>query len=94
MNRSRTVLMGLLALIAFCLVKLAFFPQVSDLSLVSAAHAQAGVVELNKETERMVTTGDNGAVTYVWDYTAKTQVRKYYIENDKLKLKIYELENK
>ena len=92
MDRSRTVLYMLLALIAFCLVKLAFFPQQASLSLVPAAHAQGGVVELNKDAERMVSTGDNGAVTYVWDYTAKTQVRKYYIEGGKLKLKVFELD--
>jgi len=93
MERSRTLLYIALLLFAFCLIKLAFFPQQAQVSLVPAAQAQGSALEISKATERIVTTGDNGAVTYVWDYTAKTSVRKYYIDGGKLKLKVFELEN-
>ena len=77
--------------IAACLVKLAFFPALPGVDLVPPAQAQ-GIVEWNN-TLRIVTVGDNGATTYVWDYAGKTSVRKYYLESGELKMKMYELKN-
>ena len=74
-----------------CLVKLAFFPALPGVDLVPSAQAQ-GIVEWNN-TLRIVTVGDNGATTYVWDYAGKTSVRKYTIEGNELKMKMYELKN-
>lgn len=75
-----------------CLVKIAFFNSRSEtLSLVPAAHADGGILEWNNSL-RIVTSGNNGATTYVWDYQGKTTVRKYAIEKGKLTLAIYTLE--
>lgn len=77
--------------VAVCLVKLAFFTNLSGVDIVPPAQAQ-GIVEWNN-TLRIVTVGDNGATTYVWDYAGKTSVRRYTIEGNELKMKMYELKN-
>ncbi|OGJ89893.1 MAG: hypothetical protein A2487_09160 [Candidatus Raymondbacteria bacterium RifOxyC12_full_50_8] len=91
MNLKNTFLVALLAIIALCLVKLAFGPASASLpSLVPSAHAEGGILEW-KNPKRLVTSNENGSITYVWDYEGKTQVRKYYIEGNELKLQIYTL---
>ncbi len=92
MNISKTPAFALLFIIAVCLLKITFFPN-NNASIVPAVSAESGPTEISKNTEKMITSGENGSVTYVWDYTGKTQVRKYYIEGGKLKLKVFDMEN-
>jgi len=89
---GKTLPLAVLMVIALCLIKLSFFSSEKNPGLVSQAHAEGAIVEWNKST-RMVSSGDNGSTAFVWDFTGKTALRKYYIENDKLKMKVYELEN-
>lgn len=81
-----------LAVVLVCLLKLAFFSgRPGSVNLVPSAHADNGIVEWNNSL-RIVTAGDNGATTYVWDYQGKTSVRKYAIEKGRLTLSVYSLE--
>jgi len=69
-----------------------FFSDNGNISLIPSAHADGGgIIEWNNSL-RIVTTGDDGATTYVWDYEAKTQVRKYYIKRGELKMDVYTIE--
>ena len=80
------------AVVLVCLMKLAFFSdRTKSVNLVPSAHADNGIVEWNN-TLRIVTTGDNGATTYVWDYQGKTTVRKYTVEKGRLTLAVYSME--
>ena len=90
--KSNRLLQVLLAIIAVCLVKIAFLPGEKDVRLVPEAHA-GGILEW-KEALRIVTSSDNGAVTYVWDYEGQTRVRKYSIDGDSLRLTSYYLKSK
>jgi hypothetical protein len=93
MSLKYPVLVFLLAVIAVCLVKVSFFPSAAGpRSLIPSAYADGGVIEW-KDAMRIVTAGDNGSTTYVWDYEGKTKVRKYSIQKGKLVLEIYNLEN-
>jgi len=92
MNISKTPVYVLLFIIAVCLLKIAFFPN-NHASIVPSVSAESGPTEISKNTEKMITSGENGSVTYVWDYTGKTQVRKYYIQGEKLKLQVFVMEN-
>lgn len=78
-------------IIAISLFKLAFFRNAGDgIQLIPQAHAEGGILEW-KGSDRLVTVSADGATTYVWDYDAKTKVRKYSLEGDALKLQIFEL---
>jgi len=78
-----------LAVAAVCLVKLAFFPAPGGGSgVIPRAEANVGIIEW-KDAKRIVTAGQDGAVTYVWDYEGKTRVRKYYIEKNTLKMQSF-----
>jgi hypothetical protein len=90
MERRNLLLSALLFVIAACLVKLAFVGPEPRMEIIPQAQAQTGIVEWNNSL-KMVTTGDNGATTYVWDYQGKTALRKYYVDNGKLKMKSFEL---
>jgi len=79
------------AAIAVSLVKLAFFPTARSMDIVPAAYAQGSVIEW-KDSPRIVTAGNDGASTYVWDYDEKTKVRKYTARNGKLILETFKLE--
>ena len=77
---------------AVCLVKLAFFStHQSRPALIPPAFAEGSIVEWN-DAQRIVTTSDDGATTYVWDYTDRTKVRRYSIEKDALKMQLFELD--
>jgi hypothetical protein len=85
---------SLLAIVVICLVKLAFFPSVKSDGILPSAHAESGgVIEWNNAL-KIVTAGNDGKTTYVWDYEGKTQVRKYSIEGDSLRLTIFTLKGK
>lgn len=75
-----------------CLVKLAFFNDpTAPINFIPQAHAQGAIVEWN-DARRIVTSGSDGATTYVWDYAGKTKVRRYTLKNDKLTMRQFELE--
>jgi hypothetical protein len=77
--------------IALCLCKLAFFsPKDSTAGLIPQAYA-GGIVEW-KEALRIVTSSEDGATTYVWDYEGKTKVRKYSIKGNKLVLEVFDID--
>ncbi|MFP4521696.1 MAG: hypothetical protein ACLFQK_06075 [Fibrobacterota bacterium] len=59
--------------------------------IIPGAHA-SGIVEWNS-ADQMVSTSKDGSAAFVWDFSRKTQVRKYYIEGEKLKMKTYNLED-
>jgi hypothetical protein len=82
---------GLLAVVALCLVKVAFFPrsQIGDM-IVPQALAQGSVVEW-QATKRIVTTSGDGTTIYVWDCDAKTEARKYSIRNDAIVLETFRI---
>jgi hypothetical protein len=82
-----------LVVAAICLVKLAFFPDDRSDGLIRSAHAEGSLIEWKNST-RIVSLGNDGATTYVWDYEGKTKVRKYAIVGDSLTLKTYYLESK
>lgn len=84
---------GVLVVIAVCLVRIAFFPGHQSEGIVPSAHADGALIEW-KDANRIVSTGNDGATTYVWDYENKTRVRKYSIVGDSLKLRTYYLEGK
>jgi hypothetical protein len=79
------------AAIAVSLLRLAFFPSARPMGIVPAAYAQGSVIEW-KNSPRIVTAGNDGASTYVWDYDEKTKVRKYSVRNGKLTLETFKLE--
>jgi hypothetical protein len=87
-NRFLTIV---LAVIAICLTKLAFFPatHLGD-AVIPPAYAQGGVIEW-QGGKRIVTSSGDGATTYVWDYDGKTQVRKYSIKDNALVLETFKL---
>jgi hypothetical protein len=87
-NRLLTIA---LIIIAVCLAKLAFMPgnSAADL-LIPRAFAQGGAIPW-QDGNRIVTVGDDGATTYIWDYDDKTKVRKYSVKNDKLTLESIQL---
>jgi hypothetical protein len=80
-----------LAAIAVALLKLAFFPASGGVHLVQPAFAQTGLIEW-KDSRRIVTAGDDGATTYVWDYDEKTKVRKYTVQKGKMSLESFSLD--
>jgi hypothetical protein len=91
MHMKNTLVIALLFAIAVCLVKLAFAPSQSAIpSIVPSAYAEGAIIEW-KNPKRLVTASSDGACTYVWDYEGKTQVRKYYIEGNELKLQMFTL---
>jgi hypothetical protein len=91
MPSSRAITVSLLAVIAVCLLKLAFLGSPgSSAGIIPQAYA-GGVIEW-KDALRIVTASDDGATTYVWDYDAKTKVRKYTAARGKLTMEIFELE--
>ncbi len=77
--------------IAVALLKLAFFPAVKAPCIVPNVFAQGSAVEW-KDSKRIVTTGNDGATTYVWDYDEKTKVRRYTVKGEKLTLESYKLD--
>ena len=78
------------AAIAVALLKLAFFPNSQQTGIVAPAHASS-IIEWN-ESRRIVTTSNDGATTYVWDYDEKTKVRRYQIKGDKLVLETFKMD--
>ncbi len=86
------ILEVLCAVIAVALVKLAFFTPhaVAAPSIIPEAVAQTGILEWNNG-ERIVTSGEDGAVTYVWDYVHRTEVRKYSVRGGELVLETFRL---
>ncbi len=79
------------AVIAICLVKLAFFHNPKEpMSIVPQACAQGSIIEW-KGGDRIISASQDGATTYVWDYDNRTEVRKYYIKNGELNLDIIKL---
>lgn len=81
-----------LGAIAAALVKVAFFPAARPVEIIPQAHAQStGVIEW-KDSRRIVSVGDDGATTYVWDYDDKTKVRRYSIKGGKLVLESFKLD--
>ena len=92
MKKQVTVREVLFVLIALALIKIAFFPTRSDNpGFIPSAHATGSILEW-KGSSRIVTTGSDGATTYVWDYDAKTEVRKYFIKGEKLYVKTYRID--
>jgi hypothetical protein len=90
---KKAVLVASLVVIAVCLVKLAFFPSsASQHGIIPSAYADGGVIEW-KDAMRIVTAGNDGSTTYVWDYEGKTKVRKYSIVNGKLVLETFFMES-
>ncbi len=88
--RERLYLPVIGAIIATALVKLAFFPASRPgTGLVTPAHA-GSLIEWD-DSRRIVTTNEDGSVTYVWDYDTRTRVRRYRIEGDRLVLETFEL---
>jgi hypothetical protein len=82
-----------LAAAVVCLVKIAFFsPAADSFSLVGKAQASS-LLELNGPA-RIVSTSEDGATAYVWDFENKTQVRKYVIKGDHLVLTEYKIEDR
>jgi len=81
-----------LATIALSLFKMAFFPSPQAPLLQLVTPAQAGAAVEWKEAKRILTTNEDGSVTYVWDYEEKTKVRKYAIKGEKLVLETYKIE--
>ncbi|MFH0919697.1 MAG: hypothetical protein V1913_04995 [Fibrobacterota bacterium] len=80
------------AVVLVCLIKIAFFSnRTGNVDLVPSAHADGGIIEWNNSL-RIVTSGNDGAATYVWDYQGKTTVRKYLLEKGKLTLSVYTLD--
>jgi predicted lipoprotein with Yx(FWY)xxD motif len=79
-----------LGAIAVALLKLAFFPAGGE-GVVPRAFAQSAAIEW-KDSRRIVTAGNEGATTYVWDYDDKTKVRRYTIKGDKLTLESFKLD--
>lgn len=91
MNVRGLYLKVVLTAIAVALLKLAFFAPVgSNVDLVGRAHAGA-LIEWD-DSRRIVTTGQDGSTTYVWDYDEKTKVRRYTIKGDKLTLETFRLD--
>lgn len=97
MKTPSRFLQALLFVLALCMLKLAFFPEkgerASTISLIPQAFAEGGLTPLPLDGNRMVTSGSNGATTYVWDFANKTSVRKYYIEDGQLKMQAFNLKN-
>jgi hypothetical protein len=88
-NRPLTIA---LTICAVCLIKLAFLPGKSTADLlIPRAFAQGGAIPW-QDGNRIVTVGDDGATTYIWDYEDKTKVRKYSVKNGKLTLESILLE--
>lgn len=78
--------------IAVALVKIAFFPSPdSHKGIIPSAHAAGAIIEW-KDSKKIVSTGSDGATTYVWDYEHRTKVRRYRIVGDKLELQTFELD--
>ena len=88
--KSISPLTLVLALIAVCLVKIAFFSPAQEASLIPQAHATGAILEW-QGSNRIITSGEEGAVTYVWDYDNRTEVRKYSIKDGQLVLDVYKL---
>jgi len=77
--------------VAVALLKIAFFPSAAVPPIVPNAFAQGAAIEW-KDARRIVTVGNDGATTYVWDYDDKTKVRKYTVKGAKLTLESYRLD--
>ena len=93
MRKANTKLTVLLTVIAICLFKIAFLSDENqNTGIIPSAHA-SGVAAWDQKNLRMVTSSIDGATTYVWDYEHQTTVRKYSIENSKLVLTSYHLDN-
>lgn len=91
MKKQVTVQEVLFILIALALIKIAFSPKgIDNRGFVPSAHATGSILEW-EGSSRIVTTGNDGATTYVWDYDAKTEVRKYFIKDGKLNVKTYRI---
>lgn len=94
MKRGITLLEVVCVVMAMALVKLAFFPEVrGNQGFITTAHADGSILEW-QGSKRIVTAGEEGATTYVWDYDAKTVVRKYFIEDGTLKMQSFKIDKK
>ncbi len=94
MKRPVTLQDALIVCIAIALLKLAFFSSGEDtIGIVPSVHATGSIPEW-KGSSRIVTTSDDGETTYVWDYDAKTEVRKYFIKDGKLHLTTFKIDKK
>ncbi len=92
MQRRITLMEAACLIITVCLIKSTFFSGESgDRSIVPSAHATGSILEW-QGSNRIVTAGNDGSTTYVWDYDAKTEVRKYFIEKGKLKMQRYKID--
>jgi hypothetical protein len=87
-NRLLTIA---LFICAICLIKLAFMPgkSAADL-LIPPAFSQGGALPW-QDGNQIVTVGDDGATTYIWDYAERTKVRRYSLKNGKLILETIQL---
>lgn len=93
MSIKNPILTAALAIIALSLFKLAFFPSPSNRQgIIPEVNAQGSVIEW-KDAMRIVSSGNDGATTYVWDYEGKTKVRKYSIVKGQLTLETFSLES-
>ncbi|MFH1761691.1 MAG: hypothetical protein ABIA63_11390 [bacterium] len=94
MKHKNLVLYPILTVIAVCLLKIAFFSEATrQVEIIPAAQAQSSISQWDKNS-RMISTAENGGMIYVWDFSRKTHVRKYYIEDNKLMMKSYYLDEK
>jgi len=83
---------GILLVIAVSLFKIAFLSSENqNLSIIPPAHASGGIMEWHN-AKKIVTSGKDGSVTYVWDYEGQTKVRKYSVHMGRLLLENYKLE--
>ncbi len=89
-----TILEAVCVVIAVLLVKLAFFGDGrGNQGLIPTAHADGSILEWHG-SKRIVTSGEDGAATYVWDYDAKTVVRKYFIKDGTLRMQSFKIGKK
>ena len=89
MDMKKTVSGFFVAVLTLSLIKLAFFPSIGNVDIIPSAHAEGAVIEWKES--RIISTGSNGEVVYIWDFKNKTQVRKYSIRDNKLRLQIYDM---
>ncbi len=94
MKRRFTLLEVVCVIAAVALTKLALFPdERGNQGIIPAAFADGAILEW-QGSKRIVTAGEDGATTYVWDYDAQTVVRKYFIEDGVLKMRSFKIDKK